>query len=184
MLLDYHADLLQDIAEKKWSAVYAKDHMNAVKQFVRWLWLIGAIEELPRVILDKKALKISKKISTPPVFTVDEVTKLLGSATERTKLYLLLMLNTGAGQKDISDLRQAEVNWETGTITRRRSKTAKHEKVPVVRYTLWGETLRLLKQERSTDPEIVLTNASGGRLKVEELDRNGKLRKIDNVQSA
>lgn len=186
ILLDYHAVLLQGTAgtEKKWSADYAKDRMNAVKQFVRWLWRIEAIQELPRVLLDRKALRISKKVGTPPVFTIVEVKKLLGSATPRSKLYLLLMLNTGMTQKDISDLRQSEVDWKSGKITRRRSKTAKHDTVPVVSYKLWGETFRLLKQERSNDAEVVLTNTGGGRLKVEELDGQGKLRKIDNVSTA
>lgn len=184
VLLDYHAELLQGLVEKKWSADYTKDRMNAVKQLVRWLWRIEAINELPRVLLDKKSLKVSRKIGTPQVFTVDEAKKLLASATPRTKLYLLLMANTGMTQKDISDLRQTEVDWKEGRITRKRSKTAKYDGVPVVTYKLWGETFRLLKEERSSDPEVVLTNAGGGRLKVEKLDGNGKLLKIDNVSSA
>lgn len=186
VLLDYHAELLQGMtgAAPQWSADYAKDRMNAVKQFVRWLWRIEAVEELPRVLLDKKALRISKKVATPPVFTIAEVKRLLGAANPRSRLYLLLMLNTGMGQKDISDLRQTEMDWKAGRITRKRSKTAKHDTVPTVSYRLWGETLRLLKQERATDGEVVLLNAAGGRLKVEELDADGRLRKIDNISTA
>ena len=66
------------------------------------------------------------------------------------------MLNTGMTQKDISDLRQQEVDWRR-VWSRRRSKTATHDKVPIVTYQLWKET-RLLRQEQAKDQEFVLTN--------------------------
>jgi hypothetical protein len=87
-------------------------------------------------------------------------------------------------QKDISDLRPNEVNWKQGTITRKRSKTARHENVPTVTYRLWKETFRLLCQERAQGALTVLVNSEGGTLKVENLDAGGKLSKIDNVVSA
>ena len=94
------------------------------------------------------------------------------------------MLNTGSTQKDLSDLLPTEVDWKKGTITRKRSKTAKHKGVPTVTYVLWKETFRLLQQERSTDAATVLVNNEGGPLKVERIDDEGKLKKIDNVASA
>lgn len=99
----YHAELLTGVASDKWSSHYAHDRMNAFKGFVRWLWRTEAIDALPR-ILDSSSqdLKISKKLTSPSVFTIDEVKTLLGAATDRTRLYILLMLNTGMQQKDIS----------------------------------------------------------------------------------
>ncbi|HEY1067804.1 MAG TPA: hypothetical protein VGE52_16900, partial [Pirellulales bacterium] len=98
-------------------------------------------------------------------------------------LYFLLMLNCGLTQKDISDLTVAEVDFDGGAITRKRSKTRNRENVPMVSYRLWPETLRLLKQERAQSGDRVLVNRDGGPLKFEEL-RGKKLVKIDNVNSA
>ena len=183
-IVDYHALLLQDLAANRCSADYAQNRMSAIKTFIRWLWRLDLLEHLPKV-LDSKELTISKKVTTPKVFTIAEIKKLLDEATPRTKVYLLLMLNTGMTQKDISDLQQREVDWRNGVITRRRSKTASHESVPTVSYPLWKETFRLLRQERASDGDYVLTNRVGGALKVEELDeKTGKLHKKDNVGSA
>lgn len=185
VIKNYHTALLEGIAKGKWSSHYAYDRMSALKNFIRWLWRTEAINELPRILDSKNEdLKISKGIVNPPVFKIDEIKALLNAATDRTKLYLLLMLNTGMTQKDISDLRPNEVNWQQGTITRKRSKTARHENVPTVTYRLWRETFRLLCQERAQGASTVLVNSEGGTLKVENLDAGGKLSKIDNVVSA
>lgn len=184
-LTDYHAELLTAISEKQLSADYAKDRLGTVRSFVQWLWRVEAIEALPRVLASgSNDLRISRKISTPEVYTIEEVKNLLASASDRTKLYLLLMLNTGSTQKDLSDLLSTQVDWKNGTITRKRSKTAKHKGVPTVTYVLWKETFRLLQQERSSDAATVLVNHKGGPLKVERLDDEEKLKKIDNVASA
>ncbi|QGJ68804.1 Hypothetical protein PBC10988_4670 [Planctomycetales bacterium 10988] len=183
VLSDFHRELLEQINSQRISQDYAKDRMNTLKSFVHWLWKMEAIENLPR-ILDSNELRISKKLSTPAIFTIEEVKQLLEKAADRTKLYLLLMLNIGATQVDISDLLQDQVDWEHGYITRKRSKTQKHERVPEVRYTLWQETFSLLCQERAQNAERVLLNQNGQQLKVEELDATGRLQKIDNIASA
>lgn len=184
IVADYHTELLNGIRQEKWSNDYAKDRLNVVKTFIRWLWSNEIIENLPRVLGEKNQLVISRRITVPEVFSIDEVKELLTTATTRTRLYLLIMLNTGMTQKDISDLKQSEVDWKNGTITRKRSKTATHVGVPTVCYKLWKETFRLLRQERSSDLTRVLVNQDGGPLKVEALDAAGKLLKIDNVASA
>lgn len=183
IITNYHSELVSGIEAKRSSAAYAKDHFGSVKSFVRWLWTTEAIESLPRV-LGTKNLKISAGVKTPAVFTFDEIGKLLKRATDRTKLYILLMLNAGMTQKDICDLLQSEVDWKAGTITRKRSKTASHDKVPTVQYRLWPETIRLLLQARANDGDHVLLNTDGGPLKVEVMGTDGKLKKIDNVASA
>ena len=86
-------------------------------------------------------------------------------------------------QKDISDLLDADVSWQAGTITRKRSKTANHAGVPSVTYQLWPETFRLLQQHRS-QKEVVLLTKAGKRLVEERLDETGAYRKSDSVKSA
>ena len=108
------------------------------EEFHRWLWRQKAIPTLPRT-LDRKCrdLCISKLVASIVVFTKEEVTSLLADASDRTKLYILLMLNCGMTQKDIADLQVSEVDWREGRIIRKRSKTGDRENVPTVNYKLW-----------------------------------------------
>ena len=60
-------------------------------------------------------------------FTVEEVRQMLAAAqglSERTKLYLLLMLNCGMYQNDIAELRNDEIDWKAGTIARAQKQNA------------------------------------------------------------
>jgi integrase len=59
------------------------------------------------------------------LFTADEVRRLLERSPERLRLFVLLMINCGMYQSDISDLGESEVDWDAGTIERPRSKTGK-----------------------------------------------------------
>ncbi|HUV66489.1 MAG TPA: hypothetical protein VMW24_21555, partial [Sedimentisphaerales bacterium] len=80
---------------------------------------------------------------------------------EKTRLYILLMLNCGFQQSDVADIRQNEVDWEKGRIKRPRNKTKKRKNAQLVDYKLWGDTLALLKKYRSEHPERVLINEKG-----------------------
>lgn len=186
ILADYHAHLLARMASKEWSRTTANHYMTTVKSFVRWLWQIEAIAALPR-LLDGRSqfLKISKPPGKVVVFTKEEIKTLLAAASERTQLYILLMLNCGMTQKDVSDLLVSEVDWDEGRVIRKRSKTADEENVPVVNYKLWPEALRLLRQERAAESEDrVLLNANGSPLWSEEITDDDKYQKADNVKSA
>jgi integrase len=184
-LLRYHDALLDLIGKGELSSVNAHHYMATVKQFVRWLWQIEAIPTLPRVLDVKcKQLVITKPAPRIVVFDKTEIKALLAAATPRTKLYMLLMLNCGMTQKDVADLLHEEINWQEGRVVRRRSKTSDCPNVPVVDYLLWPETLRLLKQERTSDSQgRVLLNSNGSVL-WEEKFADGKYAKIDNVKSA
>ncbi len=162
-LTDYRLTLDNKI-KAGWSADYAASYGRIVRTFLGWLYRNELTDRLPRN-LDELQIEVkAKKITT---FTKGEITALLGDASERTKLYLLLMLNTGMTQKDISDLTPDEVNLKKGIITRKRSKTKDCENVPEVTYPLWGETLRLMKQFAKPTGETALTNEDGGKLLVE-----------------
>lgn len=185
-LMAYRGELLSEVTSEAWSRTTAKHYLTTVKSFVRWLWQIEAIPSLPRVMDGRsKALNIGRSLSGIVVFTKEEVKSLLAGASDRTKLYILLMLNCGMTQKDISDLLVSQVDWENGRIIRRRSKTQDCENVPVVNYLLWPETFQLLKQERSVESsDQVLLNSNGSPLWCEEIKAEGKYRKMDNIKNA
>ncbi len=181
-LTRYHSHLLELMAADRCAATYARDRLVAVKTLIRWLWGQDAIENLPKNI-DSKELKITRRTTTPETMTHAEVATLLRETTGLNRLCILLGLNCGMIQKDISDLLDSDVSWQTGTITRKRSKTASHAGVPTVTYQLWPETFRLLQQHRS-QTEVVLLTKAGKRLVEERLDETGAYRKSDSVKSA
>jgi integrase len=102
--------------------------------------------------------------------------------SERTKLYLLLMLNCGMYQNDVAELHRDEVNWARGTLTRARSKT-RERNGPVVTYKLWPETFRLLRKHRAAEGDLVLTTDGGNPL-VRYWLEDGEMRRYDVIQSA
>lgn len=165
-----------------------RHRLAAVKQFLRWAYRQKILDTLPRVLESREDFSI---VVPPPSIVVNtdvEIRRMLASASPTTKLYLLLMLNCGMTQQDISDLHPDEVDWSEGRITRKRSKTrhesnGKNNNVPAVSYRLWPETFRLLQQHRSEDQKRVLVNQKGKSLKVERLE-NGRVKKIDNIRTA
>jgi len=186
ILSDFRRELLQRVETNDWSRVTAKGRMGTIKGFVHWLWQMEAIPTMPRVLDAKsRALQIGTPSASIVVFTLDEISTLLAEASDRTTLYILLMLNCGMTQKDIADLQMTEVDWERGYVTRKRSKTKDRENVPVVSYVLWPETLRLLKQERNRKATgLVLLNENEKPLWYEEVQPDGKLKKNDNIRNA
>ena len=181
----YRLDLLEKTASDTWTKTTAKHYLTTAKSFVRWLWTTEAIATLPRILAENSpSLTITVALGKIVVFTKEEITSLL-AAPDRTKLYILLMLNCGMTQKDIADLAVTEVNWEEGRIKRKRSKTGDCDNVPTVNYKLWPETLRLLRQEQAKDSSgLVLLNSNGSPLWTEQMSKDGKYQKTDNVKNA
>lgn len=182
---DYHTYLLKQIGSETLAPDTARDRMNDTIAFIRWMWQLEILPELPRLLIHKsQSLAISKRITTPSVFTVDEIKTLLAKAEDRTKLFILLMLNIGAYQSDISELRQEEVDWAKGTITRKRTKTRTHKNVPTVTYRLWPETLTLMKQFRSKSGDRVLSNTLGNPLVDRGVKPDGRAYTNDSIKNA
>lgn len=163
-----------------WSADYAKKVFGVARSFVRWLWERDVLAALPRN-LDSRQHRFEAEAKEPPSFSNAEVRLFLDNATGQHKLHLLLMLNCGMTQKDISDLRKDQIDFAGGAVTRRRSKTKHKKGTPLVSYPLWPETLRLLREHLSDDPVYALLTRSKRRWVRKEIVAGGKLKKSDNV---
>ena len=137
----------------------AKNTMLNTKAWVRKQWEARRIE-LPRNLGSRDlCIRVDRKAIT--VLDVATVRRMYEAAPPMLKLCILLSLNCGFNQVDISNLRHAEVDWTAGTITRKRSKTADHADTPTVRWRLWPITLKLLKEHRMPHPELVLLSPKG-----------------------
>jgi integrase len=184
-LHNFYLHCLQKVGERHagakggWSTEYAKKVFGTARAFVRFLWESGLIE-LPKNI-DSRGFRFGNGAKAVQTWTVAEVKHVIAEAPGQLKLHLLLMVNAGFTQADVSDLLDTEVDWEAGRITRKRSKTAAHENVPVVCYPLWAQTFALLKKYRSGSEHVLLTES--GRLFVRKELVRGKLVKADNIAS-
>jgi integrase len=171
------------VAAGDYSPTFAHELLMTAKQFIARLAEMKLIP-LPGNIRSRRFRfnhSVAARIET---FTLDEVRELLAFCdgfSERTKLYLLLMLNCGMYQNDIAELRTDEVSWSKGTLSRARSKT-RERGGPVVTYKLWPETFALLKKHRAPG-ELALTTDEGNPL-VRYWLEDGKLRRYDVIQSA
>jgi integrase len=180
----YFNHLSARVGAGQYSPAYAHTLMMTVKQFISRLAELRLIP-LPGNIRSRRFRFNHSAPARIETFTVEEVRKLLGACdgcSERTRLYLLLMLNCGMYQNDVAELRRDEVNWAKGTVTRARSKT-RERKGPVVTYKLWPETLALLRRHRAADGELALTTDEGKPL-VRCWLEDGRVRRYDVVQSA
>ncbi len=103
----------------------------------------------------------------PVTFSLEEVRTLLEHATERTRLYLLLMLNCAMYQQDISDLKASEIDFANGRIIRARSKTRKARRTAdqpfEFNWLLWKPTLELLRKYAAGNG-VALQSANGSSL--------------------
>jgi integrase len=172
------------VAARKYSPNYAHEILMTAKQFISRLAETKLIP-LPGNIRSRRFKFNHSVTGNKETFTVEEVRQILAACdgfSERTKLYLLLMLNCGMMQNDIAELLKEEVHWSDGTITRARSKT-RERKGPVVRYRLWPETFALLKKHRAKEGELALTTDEGNPLVGERLEGED-YRKYDTIRSA
>lgn len=169
---------------RPWSKSYARDIFQATDEFVCHCWKQHEIPSLPRN-LDELSVSVSDpdEIQT---FTNEEITTLLENAKGQMKLHLLLMLNCGFTQKDISDLKKSELNLAQGKIERKRSKTRGTKSVPRVAYKLWECTLKEFRLHLSSDPKLALLNRNGNPWTGSSLEndsQNGKLKRRDGIKS-
>jgi len=180
----YFSRLTEWIGEKRYSPVSAHELMMTAKQFVRWMAEKKLIQ-LPGNINSRRFRfnhSVAAKVET---FEIDEIRAILAACdgfSERTKLYVLAMLNCGQYQNDLAELRQDEVDWSEGIIRRGRSKT-RERNGPVVSYKLWPETFELLKKHRAKEGDLALTTDEGNPL-VKYWIEGDKMRRYDAIQSA
>lgn len=183
-LANYREALLSKVhdPDKKFSAITARDHLQAVRQLVNSLWERRLLD-LPRN-LRSRDMTISPDVSAIEVFTLEDIAAIIGRANDRTQLYVLLALNTGMTQADIAGLRHDQIDLDAGIVTRKRGKTARFKTVPTVTYKLWPRTAELLRASISGHAELALTNLKGEPLQSKAFNAKGELAKIDNIRSA
>ncbi|MCD0462416.1 hypothetical protein [Roseiconus lacunae] len=183
-LLEFRYHCVKRVTDRGGSRATARDAFATFKQFLRWMYSTAeVIDKLPRNFEDR-SLAIPVELKTPVTISKENLADLLSDCSQRTELYVLLGLNCGYRQKDISSLKPSEVDWSVGTITRKRCKTAMHPNTPLVTYQLWDRTFELLRHEGNRSGDNVLLTERGTPLVANELREDNHVRKADAIKSA
>lgn len=135
----------REVEGRQISNAHKSSLMKTFKEIVRY----GAQNELLEAPknLNSPMFRFSVSVRDIECFSVEEIRALLHRITDPIpRLHTLLALNCGMTQKEIADLTPSNIDLRKGTITRKRTKTAKHKTAPTVTYKLWDETLQLLKK--------------------------------------
>ena len=183
----FYNHILEQLAERKAnkskgiSPEYADQRLGIAVTFTKYCVMMFDIP-LPKNLIDSRYLKIKSPKTKNVVLTAEQVKAVLGKVTGRNRLCVLLMLNCGMYPADISSLKHDEINWKSGRITRKRTKTEDEKNAPRVCHKLWPETIQLLKQHRSKHDTLVLVNEDGTALQKTYINDKGRGVKVCNIQ--
>lgn len=153
---------------KEFSPTTAHDYQKISAAFLRHLGSeIPELATFRTLNLSSSVHHISPERREPVTLTIEEVKALLDNSNDRTRLYLLLMLNCAMYQQDISDLMASEIDFENGRVIRPRSKTKKAKKANQepfrFNWLLWPTTYGLLCTLAKRDG-VALLNTQDNRL--------------------
>jgi hypothetical protein len=126
------------------------------KSFVIWITEQGLIPAFEALRAKRYKFTIERQEKVP--LTVERIKEILSKTHGVMRLHLLLILNAGLSQKDISDLVPAE--YVNGRIARVRSKTRK-KSTRKVSWKLWDCTRQLLDEHRATSGDRLLLTSKG-----------------------
>ena len=158
------------------SVGYKRKRFMFARRFVSWLVEQELIPGFASLFAKRYKFGATDKEVKP--LSVEQVRSIVESADGVLRLHLLLMVNTGMTQKDISDLKPTE--YEEGRITRRRSKTAKFN----TRVVSWnfGSPPGTCSNSSNKRIRYLLLTQSGKPWVRDELI-NGKRKKTDAIKS-
>lgn len=167
-----------------------KEETTKQKQFVYFRSFVRHLIER-RVIpalanINSKAFVFKVKKVGKDAADVRRIREFLGKLPDRFQLYALLALNCSMNNIDIAQLMHGQIDWTGSTLTRKRVKTESHDSVPLVRYKLWPETVRLLNQEMTTGgrDQLMLRDAAGQPLYISLVKEDGKVHHYDKIKSS
>jgi len=178
---DFYQHLAGEI-EEGMNRTSAYKTWTVFKSFIEHFCEENAPDLLPANLRSRKYSLSPNETGNPNPFTKNEIQILLENSNDRMKLFILMALNCGMYQGDISDLKASEVDWKKGRIIRPRSKIKKRKTAVKINWKLWPETFRLLQQFGAREGRV-FSNANGTEL-VRSRIVNGKEKKVDNIRTA
>ena len=152
------------------------NYISAVKAMYHWATENELIATVPNL---KAIKKLPKPKTTKPIFSPDEVHKLLKLASPKIKAMILLGLNCGFGCTDCAELLWENVDLKKGRINFPRTKTGVFRNLP-----LWKETLEALRILPKINERLFNTEDNKKVVRCEQKiaeDKTVKVVKVDRV---
>lgn len=137
------------LKERGYSPESINHYLGAVRTMFTFAEDTDIIEKAPKLKRVKNETKVKAGPIEKPLYTLDELNKLLKKADLQMKTMIMLALNCGFGPKDIRDLTWDHIDGERVTLP--RSKTGVCQT-----YLLWLETRTLLDEIRQQRAAIIL----------------------------
>ena len=175
--------LLDPNNPNKRAAGTIRARLHYVKTFLTWAYEQELIEYLPRNVASYNKVYVPKPV--PEFYTIDEVRILYKAATPLLKACILLALNCGFTQADISSLEWEHIDTRTRLLQKYRTKTAKATRSQLKSsYRLWPLTLETLRDVSKTTTGIILKSPRGRILRSNKLTKLGNESKHDVIRIA
>jgi len=156
------------------SGVRKRNLFNTFRALVRWLYSEGYLDKMPRNLTAQwdfvEHLKDGHRQSlADKLYTKDDVKSMLANLGPRGRACVLLGLNCGFTEVDISVLRKSEVRLAEKRLIYSRTKTVRVKNAPVVNYRLWNITVEALRAVESQSKDLWFTTREGQPLKTSKV---------------
>ncbi len=140
------------LKKRDYSPESINHYLSAVRAMFTFAEETNLVEKAPKLrrIKNERIPKTGSK--EKPLYTLDDLHKLLGNADLKLKAMIMLALNCGFGPKDLQDLTWDDIEGER--ITLPRSKTGICQT-----YLLWPETKELLDEIRQQGAMLIVRMA-------------------------
>jgi integrase len=139
---------------------YSTTSINHFLKAVRTMYAFGEendlIEKMPRLRRVKNEAFSWLRSRARPLYTAEEIHKLLAEADMQLRLMMLLGLNCGFGPKDVHDLIWDDIDEDRVTLP--RSKTGVCQT-----FLLWPETRKALAELRLARGKLIIRLEKRGR---------------------
>lgn len=166
-----HFDRLRSVLAKAYGPVRLANEIQRVRTLMKFAFEDGLIEKPVRFGTsfkrpDKKVMRKHKNASGPRMLEAAELRKCLDAATTQMKAMILLAINGGLGQSDLSAMDVGALDIDGGWLDYPRVKTGIDRRIP-----LWPETVTALREwlplrtaaKEATDKDAVFLTRCGQR---------------------
>lgn len=146
-------DRLRSKIAETWGPVALGNEIQRIRSVFKW----GYDSELLKAPIrfgqsfkkpSKKVRRLARKASGEKLFTAHELRIIIAAADTPLKAMILLALNAGFGQTDLSTLPLSRLDLSKGWHTYERPKTGTDRRAP-----LWPETIKALKEAIAKRPK-------------------------------
>jgi len=143
------------LKERGYSPESINHYLGAVRTMFTFAEETDIVEKAPKLKRVRNDVKPKAGSKEKPLYTPDDLQKLLEKADPQMKAMIMLALNCGFGPKDIRDLTWSHTHGERVTLPRTKTGVCQT-------YLLWRETRVLLAEIQQERAKLIVRMAKRG----------------------